>query len=373
MIPLSQPVLGSQEAGAVAKVLQSGRLVQGPEVEGFEAGLVIVTGARHCVAVSSGTAALHVAYAALGLEPDDAVFIPSFAWPSAANVAVLMGARVVFVDSSPVTYNIDVTDLEEKIEECEREGRFRPRLVVPVHQFGLMADMASVEAVAQRHNLIVLADGACALGAHQGGRSLVDGVSACTLSFHPRKSITTGEGGAVLTNHADIAEACRRHRNHGQEWSADGRVFKNAGTNYRLTDIAAAIGTVQLGRLGGILDARLEIARHYDTALAEIENLTRPMLTVGHAFQTYMVVAQAGVGERLIRGLQEQDIGASPGSVSAHCQDVFRRSYGYTPEDLPVALRLGSDGVALPLYPGMTHSDVEQVVEAVGRLFREQA
>lgn len=364
MIPLARTAVGDEEAAAVASVLRSGWLVQGPHVEGFESALAGATGARECVAVSSGTAALHVGFQAIGLSQNDAVFIPSFAWPSAANVATLIGAHVVFVDVRPDTYNIDVTDLEVKIQQCLTEGRHRPRLVVPVHQFGLMADMASVIEIAERYSLDIVADAACALGASRENLKLADSVKAAILSFHPRKSITTGEGGALITNDAAFAESCRVYRNHGQAYTDGKRSFVAAGTNYRLSDIAAAVGSVQLEKLPRILASRRGFAADYDGAFMQLPLLTRPPLAE-HTFQTYMITAPKGEGPHWTAQLRERGIGAGPGSIAAHDQDFYRRTLGCSPSDFPVSHRLGCDGIALPLAHDLTELEVEAVIQGV--------
>ncbi len=216
-IPLSRPFFDEQEAEAVRRVLASGWVVQGPEVAAFEAAIAQLHQARHCVAVSSGTAALHVAYLALGIGPGDAVFIPSFAWPSAANMAKLVGATPVFVDVLPDTYNLDPEDLARRIEDCRQRGWGKPRAVVPVHEFGLAADMDAVLSVAARYSLEVIEDAACALGATYHGKPVGTLGKLGIFSFHPRKSITTGEGGAIVTNDDELAERCRQWRNHGQQ------------------------------------------------------------------------------------------------------------------------------------------------------------
>ncbi|WP_168582441.1 DegT/DnrJ/EryC1/StrS family aminotransferase [Gephyromycinifex aptenodytis] len=368
-----RPSIGAEESDAVRGVLMSGWLVQGEVVAEFEHKLARETGSRYAVAVSSGTAALHAAFVAAGLRPGDAVFIPSFAWPSAANVVVSMGGHVVFVDSSLTTYNIDTVDLEEKIEKCHRDGRYRPRLIVPVHQFGLMANMGTVDEIASRYGLSVVADGACALGSRSNGRTLSQGVSSCTLSFHPRKSITTGEGGAILTEHRHVAEACRAFRNHGQTSSGNQRHFVTTGLNYRLSEVAAAIGLVQLDKFSHILDLRRRVAKRYCEALHGLPSLTVPFYDSGHTFQTFMVLPASMEGARWVTTLRQKGIGAALASIAGHEQVVYRKSFGYRADDLPRASRLGRDGIALPLSWNSTTEEIQTVVSACFELARDSS
>jgi len=361
MIPLARPCFDDAEVEAVRRVLASGWIVQGPEVEAFETEIARVHQAKHCIAVSSGTAALHVCYLALGIGAGDAVFIPSFAWPSAANTAVQAGARPVFVDVLPDTYNMDPTDLTRAVEECAREGWGRPRAVVPVHEFGLAADMDRIGAIASRHGLEVIEDAACALGATWQGRPV--GTFGCMgiFSFHPRKSITTGEGGAIVTNDADLAARCREWRNHGQRLLDGRREFVVPGLNYRLTEIQAAIGSAQLAKLHGILEARRFIARHYHRALADCAGMQAPAWQEEHTWQTYMVVLEDSVvRSEVVARLRAGGFETGPGSVAGHLAPPHRAEW-----ELKISERLHYQGLALPLYAGMSLDNADRTSVAL--------
>lgn len=266
-IPLAKPCFDEAEVAAVRRVLASGWVVQGPEVEAFEALIAQMHEARHCVAVSSGTAALHVCYLAHDIGPGDAVFIPSFAWPSAANMATATGAQPVFVDVLPGTYNKDPEDLRRRIGECLEQGQAQPRAVVPVHEFGRPARMDLILPIADEFDLLVIEDAACALGATFQQRPVGTLGSVGIFSFHPRKAITTGEGGAIVTNNDDLAERCRMFRNQGQTVIDGRRDFEVASFNYRMTEIQAAIGSVQMDRFPDILAKRQELARAYNESI----------------------------------------------------------------------------------------------------------
>ena len=360
-IPLARPCFDEQELAAVRRVLESGWVVQGPEVAAFEAAISALHQARHCVAVSSGTAALHVAYLALGIGPGDAVFIPSFAWPSAANMAKIVGAEPVFVDVLPDTCNLDPVDLDRRIQHYRQTGQLKPRAIVPVHEFGRAADMDKIQAVAARYQLEVIEDAACALGATYYGRPVGTFGKLGIFSFHPRKSITTGEGGALVTDDDDLAERCRAWRNHGQSLIKGMRDFVLPGLNYRLTELQAAIGTVQLKKLRGILQKRRSLARVYLEALRLSPALDLPLDHPDHTWQTFMVTLKEGTDRKtIIERLSSQGLEAGPGSVAAHLGRHFQ------PQPiLPVSERLHHLGLALPLYPGLSETDARGCAEAL--------
>jgi len=358
VIPLARPAFDERELEAVRAVLDSRWVVQGPKVAEMEAAVAELHGARHCVAVSSGTAALHVSLLAAGIKAGDAVFVPSFAWPSAANMAAMCGARPVFVDCLPDTYNLDAADLRARIAGCEERRWGRPRFVLPVHEFGLAADMDAASAVARAFGLTVIEDAACALGASYGGRMVGTLAPMGTFSFHPRKAVTTGEGGAIVTNDDALAERCRALRNHGQAVVGGARDFVEIGPNYRMTEIQAAIGCVQLAKFPEILAARRRIARVYLEALAGCGGLSLPAAREEHTWQTFMVVLDDGLSRaEVVARLAARGVQAGPGSVAGHCGAVYRERFGYARADLPVSARLHEQGLALPLFGEMTDDD----------------
>ena len=359
--PLAKPDFGEQEIDAVRRVLDSGWVVQGPEVEAFESAIAAMHQVRHCVVVSSGTAALHVCYLAHGIGPGDVIFIPSFAWPSAANMAMIVGARPVFVDVLPDTFNIDPASLRCAIDRCVECDWGIPRAVVVVHEFGLAADMDSVLAIAREQQLEVIEDAACALGATYQQRPV--GTFGCmgVFSFHPRKAITTGEGGAIVTNNDDLAQRCRALRNHGQDVIDGQRVFVVPGLNYRITEIQAAIGRVQLDKFPYILKRRRQLAAEYLRQLADHPALSLPTDCPEHTWQTFMVVLNEHLDRgRVIEKLAAAGIQAGPGAVAGHCAAVYRSHLGRRPDDLPVSARLDAYGLALPLHSFLSVEDLAE-------------
>ena len=367
VISLARPYFDDREAEAARRVLASGWVVQGPEVEAFEAEIARFHQASHCIVVSSGTAALHICYLALGIGPGDAVFIPSFAWPSAANMAKLSGAQPVFVDVLPGTYNIDPEDLTRRIELCLQQSESRPRAIVPVHEFGLAAQMDRVLSVAARYSLEVIEDAACAFGAYYGGKPVGTFGKIAIFSFHPRKSITTGEGGAIVTNDPQLAELCRRWRNHGQTVSSGRRDFVLPGLNYRMTEMQAAIGRVQLEKFPKILQQRRLLAREYLELLRPAQRLRLPTDDPEHTWQTFMPVLSSGV-ERgsIVEQLKAEGIEAGPGSVAGHLSRHFQPQPA-----MLVSEDLHHCGLALPLHAGLSLDAVRQTVKVLRNILKD--
>ena len=359
MLRLSLPHIDGTAIAAVAEVLRSGQLVQGAQVAAFEAELQQWLGARHAVLVSSGTAALHLALLALGIGPGDAVLVPDFTFPATGNVVKLVGARPVLVDVDAANYCATPAALQRAIEGWR--GPERLRALMPVHEFGHPVDMAAVNALAARHGLAVVEDAACAIGARCGDRLAGTLGTVGCISLHPRKTLTTGEGGVLVTDDDVLAQRLRRLRNHGIERTAAGLVFHEAGYNLRLTDMQAALGRAQLPHLDGWISARRALAARYAVVLAPLAAcglLTPPADHAGHSWQTYMVVLAGGI-ERggVIRALAAQDIEANLGAQCLSAQpsfaDVAVRS--------PVAQRLYAQGLALPFCEQYGAPEVERV------------
>jgi perosamine synthetase len=357
MMRLTIPEIGEEEIQAVARVLRSGYLVQGEQVAEFERLVAEYVGVRYAVAVSSGTAALHLALLALGIGPGDEVIVPDFTFPATANVVQLVGAKPVFVDIDLDTFNLDVTQLRPAITR-------RTRAIMPVHLFGQPADLEPILHMAQQHALLVIEDAACALGAeYHGCRCGAIGHVGC-FSFHPRKAITTGEGGMVVTNDGTVAEQVRRWRNHGMVAVEGHYQFACAGFNYRLTNFQGALGAAQLGRLERIISRRTELAGLYHQALAGIPGVVRPMAMAGvrHIWQSYVVLVQEGVArDGLVRSLRAQDIETTIGTYAVGVQPHYARS----PRACPNSYQAYQQSLCLPLHTQMSAADVETVAESL--------
>jgi dTDP-4-amino-4,6-dideoxygalactose transaminase len=282
-------------------------------------------------------------------------------------MAKLVGAHPVFVDVLPDTYNLDPADLERHIEDCLRAGG-RPKAIVPVHEFGLAAAMEPILATAKRRALTVIEDAACAFGARYQGRHVGTLGALGIFSFHPRKSITTGEGGAIVTNDDQLANRCRQWRNHGQQVVGEQRDFVVPGLNYRMTEIQAAIGQVQLEKLDAILASRRKSVEVYIGTLQHCAALRLPAAPAGHTWQTFMIVLEEKIERRaLCEFLRAHGIEAGPGSVAGHLAAHFQPQ-----PKLPVSERLHRQGLALPLHTSLESSAVQRISQALLR-FLDQA
>lgn len=353
-IPLSQPTLGAEEEAACLRVLRSGVLVQGPEGEALEAEFAERTGAAFAISVSSGTAALQLALMALGVGPGDEVVVPAYTFIATANAVALTGAEVVLADVESHSLNLDPASLADAVGP-------KTRAVVPVHQYGLPADLAAIQTAAP--GIALIEDAACAVGARtaQGPVGAGPGRAVC-FSFHPRKVITTGEGGMVTSPDAELAARLRALRQHGQ--GEDGT--REPGYNFRLSELAAAVGRVQLTRLDGFLERRLEVARWYEAGLAGVGWLKLPAgAEQGHIYQSYVVLLrpQAPIGrDALVQALRSKGICCQAGVRPIHHHGPYRES---ARRPLPVAERAGDHALFLPMHPGLTQAQVERVCLAV--------
>jgi dTDP-4-amino-4,6-dideoxygalactose transaminase len=383
-IPISRPDFGPDDIAAVSRPLESGWVVQGPYTREFEERFASYVGVPHAAASSSGTTALHLALAALGVRPGDEVIVPAFTWVATANAVEYQGGRPIFCDIDLATYNIDPGQVESLITP-------RTTGIIPVHLFGLCADMDAIMAIARRHGLWVVEDAACAFGARYGGSHAGTFGDAACFSFHPRKSITTGEGGMVTTARADLDALVRSLRDHGATASAMERHdsgsgvltdYPHLGFNYRITDIQAALGCAQLGRADEILAGRAAVARSYDQALAGVEWLRRPGTPRGyeHGYQSYVTLfspaapTMANVDRlserrsRAMRSLQAAGIATRQGTHAPVLLTFYREKYGLVPEQFPVATIADRLSLALPLFSTMTSEDIAYVAEVVTAL-----
>lgn len=357
MIRLIIPEIGDEEVQAVSAVLRSGYLVQGKHVEDFEHRVADFIGVKHAVAVSSGTAALHMALAALDIGPGDDVLVPDFTFPATANVVALLGATPVLVDIDPTTFNTTADLLRPAITP-------RTKAILPVHLFGQPAEMQPILDLAAEHGLAVVEDAACALGALYHGRPCGSLGQLGCFSFHPRKVITTGEGGMIVTDDDALAERLRLLRNHGMAKQPDGTRFVLPGFNYRLTDFQGALGSVQVGRLEEIITRRIALAELYHGALANVPRLVRPLTIDGvrHIWQSYVVMLDEDLDRAAVMAhMQANEIETTIGTYAVSAQPAFASPDRH----LPGSLKAYRHSLCLPLHSRMTATDVEEVVDGL--------
>jgi perosamine synthetase len=374
-IAIAEPCVGEEEWQALREPLESGWLTQGPKVAAFEAAFAQRHGVPHALAVTSCTTGLHLALAALGVGRGDEVVVPAFTWVATANVVLYCGATPVFVDVDPRTYNLDPQDLAGRLSE-------RTRVVLPVHLFGLCADIDAIRSVLPEH-VLVLEDAACAAGATYLGRSAGALGDAGVFSFHPRKSITTGEGGMLTTANPQLAKHAEILRNHGASVSEEIRHrgpapylmpdFDELGFNYRMTDLQAAVGIVQLAKLDAFIAERNRWACWYAERLSDLPWLSPPLVAdgYGHAWQAYVTRVEDGAPyerNEIMRRLQEVGVATRPGTHAVSELSFYRRSLGLEPGQFATAADLQERTMALPLHNRMTESDYEHVAEHLHRL-----
>jgi len=371
--------MGEEELQAVQQVLSSGWLAQGEQVAAFESHIAGLAGCTHGVATTSCTTALHLALAALGVGPGDEVIVPGFTWVSTANAVVFCGARPVFCDIDLDTCNLN-TDLLEDLITPSTVG------LIPVHLFGLCADMKAVRQVAERHGLWVVEDAACGLGATYEGQPAGSFGNAACFSFHPRKSVTMGEGGSVTTSDDELGRLMRILRNHGADPDAPldpGQIlpsFPFVGYNYRLTDLQAAVGRVQLERFPGFLLERRRLAALYHERLTDCNWLHLPEDISNeweHAYQSYVVglrdddMSLTGLPtlqsyrNGIMDYMEKQGIASRPGTHAPVSLQCHIEKWSLRPEEFPQSLLAQGTTLALPLYPDMGEQTVDRVVDVL--------
>jgi UDP-4-amino-4,6-dideoxy-N-acetyl-beta-L-altrosamine transaminase len=380
LLPYSQQSIAVDDIEAVLDVLRSDWLTTGPKVEEFEEAFAARVGARHAVSFSSGTAALHGAAFAAGLKPGDEAITSPMTFAATANCILYQGATPVFADVSADTLNLDPEKIAERVTP-------RTRAIIPVDYAGHPADLDAILVLAARHGLIVIEDACHALGAEYRGveyRERRTGSIAhmTVFSFHPVKHLATGEGGMVTTDRADYAEVLRRFRNHGISSAARQRQAEGQwhyemvllGFNYRLPDIACALGLSQLRKLETNLLRRREIAARYKAAFRDFAEITLPSVQVGvkpawhlYPIQLNLEKLNADRGE-VFRALRAENIGVNVHYIPVHRHPYYRGRFGYRGGEYPVAENAYERLISLPMFHGMSNRDVEDVIHAVGKI-----
>ncbi|MEB3286052.1 MAG: DegT/DnrJ/EryC1/StrS family aminotransferase [Vampirovibrionales bacterium] len=375
-VPIALPSTGLEEWEATRECFETGWLTQGPKVAAFEKAFTLAHHAKHSLAVTSCTTGLHLALAAIGIGPGDEVIVPSFTWVATANIVLHCGATPVFADIDPLTFNIDPLSVKQKLTE-------RTKAVIPVHLFGLCADVDAVRSVLP-DDVAIIEDAACAAGAVYKGRKAGTLGLAGVFSLHPRKSITTGEGGMITTNDDTFAERAGKMRNHGAEISEEQRhagpkpyllpEFNLLGFNYRMTDLQGAVGLVQLAKLDGFIEERQRWAEYYMRELQPLEWLRLPKVPddCRHGWQSFVcyIDPEKAPASRndLMEKLQAQGISTRPGTHAVHMLGYYQQRFGTKPEDCPAACDAYLQSLAIPLHNRMTAEDYQYVVEVLKSL-----
>jgi len=368
-IPVMRPWLGEEEAQAAAAAVASGWVAQGPRVAQFEAAFAEALGAAHAVAVSSCTTALHLALIAAGIGPGDEVVAPSLSFIATMNAARYVGADPVFADVDPATLNLVPATIEPRLTG-------KTRAVIVADQAGVPADLDAIRALCEPRGIAVIEDAACAAGAVYRGRPAGATASLATFSFHPRKLLTTGEGGMIVTPDADVAARLRRLREHGMNVGAAERHasqqpvierYLEVGYNYRMTDVQAAIGLVQLAKLGRQIERRRELAARYQELLASIPGLVtiRDPVYGATNYQSFWVLLPDGFPvsrDDLLRMLAEAGISARRGIMAAHLEPAYAGQPG---PPLPVTERITAGSLVLPLFHEMTEQEQDLVMSVI--------
>jgi len=368
-IPVMRPWLGAEEAAAAAAAVSSGWVAQGPRVAEFEESFAAAIGVRHAVALSSCTAGLHLAMVAMGIGPGDEVVVPSLSFIATANAARYVGAEPVFADVDGATQNLTPATVEPHLTS-------QTRAVILVDQAGVPADLDAIRALCEPRGIAVIEDAACAAGSVYRGRPAGAGAWLAAFSFHPRKLLTTGEGGMLITPDGELAGRLRRLREHGMDVSAAQRHasrqpvierYLEVGFNYRMTDMQAAIGLVQLGKLARLVTARRAMARRYQELLAGLPGLTTAR-DPAHGltnYQSFWVLLPADFRTRrddLLRLLADEGISARRGIMAAHAEPAYA---GRARAPLPVTERLCSSSLILPLFHELTDTEQQHIVSVI--------
>lgn len=375
IIPITKPLLGDAETEHVRQVIQSGWVSQGPKVKEFEKAFADYVGAKHAVAVSSCTTALHLSLLASGVKSGDEVITPSHTFIATANSIAHCGAIPVFVDIDPRTFNLDPDRIEAAITR-------RTKAIMIVHQIGLPADIGRITKIAKRHGLEIVEDAACAIGSEYKNRPIGCHSRTVCFSFHPRKIITTGDGGMVTTNDAALAKKLELLRQHGMSVNDLARhrskkvIFEEypiVGYNYRLTDMQAAMGIEQLKRLPKILKDRRRLAERYTDAFSKFDQISPPFVPnyAQPNFQSYCVYVEKGKQisrDVLMQRLLEMGIATRRGVMSVHLEKPYRKSR--RPGGLQHSTYASNNALILPLYPQMTEKEQMAVIKAIKTALR---
>ena len=373
MIPIAKPYLNQEDAQAAYDVIMSGWITQGPRVQEFEEKFAAYTGAKHAVAVSNCTTGLHLAMIVAGIGSGDEVICPSMSYIATANSIMYVGAKPVFAEVHPETYNLDVADAEQRITS-------KTKAILLVHQIGMPADIDAFRALCDKHNLVLIEDAACAAGSSYKGKKIGSHSDLVCFSFHPRKVISTGDGGMVTTNNEAFAERMKLLRQHGMSVNAGARhgatkiIFEDhleVAYNYRMTDIQAAVGIRQLEKLDWIVEERRKIAQRYLTELADIACIRLPKEESGYftnwqSFSIFLKPEAPLTRNELMQALLDKGIASRRGVMTSHRETAYKE---YCRDlSLPRTEDACDRSIIIPLYVPMKDEDIATVIKGLKEL-----
>lgn len=369
MIRLTIPSIDEEDIRAVNEVLRSGFLVQGAKVAEFEEKIRAYTGSKYAMATSNCTTSLYLSLKALGVGKGDYVIVSPYSWAASANVIELSGARSIFADIEEDSFNISPAKIEEILSDPDKAAK--TKAIIPVHAFGSMADMPAIMKIADNYNIPVVEDAACALGATISGKQAgTFGKTGC-FSFHPRKAITTGEGGIVVTEDIEIANKIKALRNHGIDPETPSE-FIMPGYNFRMTEFQAAFGSSQMKKLDRIIKARQKAADNYKKLFAGTKIIAPSAKhEYGHVYQSFVVLLpQASNRQNIIVDMKENGVETTIGTVNIPMTKYYRDKYSFKPGDFPICDRLAERALTLPLYENISAEDQGKTAEILLKLLK---
>jgi len=361
MIPVSKPDIREEDINAVVEVLKSGRLSLGPKLKEFEDNFKDLIGTKYAIAVNSGTSGLHLCMKSLNLKKGDEVITTPFSFISSANCVLYEGAKPVFVDVDDKTFNIDVNQIEKKINE-------KTKAILPVHVFGHPCDMKEILRLSDKYNLDIVEDACESIGSAYNGRKVGTFGRASVFAFYPNKQMTTGEGGMICTNSQRVYNLCKSLRDQGRTDSGQWFSHDYLGYNYRLNDMSCALGVSQLKRFNDLIKERKKLANLYNDLFSDICGLVPPYVEnyADHSWFVYVVKLDKHINrDKLILVLNRKGVQTRPYFPAIHLQPLYKSMFGYKEGVFPITERLSQSSLALPFFVGLSEDDVHNVYKEI--------
>jgi perosamine synthetase len=364
-IPLSSPDITELEKKSVLQVLETPNLSQGMKIKEFEKKIADFSGFKYCVAVNSGTSALHLIVKSLGLKEGDEVITTPFSFIASSNCLLMERVKPVFVDVQNNTYNIDPDLIEEKITD-------KTKAILVVHIFGQPAEMKKIYRIAKKYKLKVIEDACEAIGSEYSGDKIGTKSDATTFAFYPNKQMTTGEGGVVVTNNKEIFKLCKSMRNQGRNIKGEWLIYERLGYNYRLDEMSAALGVAQIDRINEILSKRQSIAEEYVRKLKTISGLSFQYIpkNIKMSWFTFVIRVNKNIRQEVVDFLQDNGISCRKYFPCIHLEPFYKKRFGYKEGDFPIAEEISKQTIALPFYNNLNHGDIDYIVNKLKSIIK---